>query len=83
MQSGILVQHGHIPNRDSNVVRSDITAIIGFIPRDLWPEGHNKGDYVEIILRQERDFWGHDFKDLFDLPTRRAVKDYFTNGGVF
>jgi hypothetical protein len=38
MKSGILVQHGHSPIKKSGEVRSDILALIGFIPEELWPE---------------------------------------------
>lgn len=81
MQSGILVQHGHIPKRSGNVVRCDITAIIGFVPRQRWPQGCEKGDFQEIVLRQERELWAYQLRDIFDPPTRRAVGDFFVNGG--
>ena len=81
MQSGIIVQHGQVAERDNTVVRCDITAIIGFVPYEKWPDGAQKGDFFEIVLRQEREIWGYELKDLFDTPTRRAVHDFFVNGG--
>jgi uncharacterized protein len=81
MQTGIIVQHGHVPERKSRMVRNDITAIIGVVPSDLWPEGYECGDFIEILLRREQDIWSHPLKPCFSKPSLRAVRNFFVNGG--
>ena len=82
MQSGIIVQHGHIPFRKTKQVRSDITGFVGFIKQSQWPEGHKKGDFIEIVIRHERDFAANEFSVCFDDATRYAIGQYFVNGGI-
>ena len=82
MKHGIVVQHGHNPERRSDFVRSDITAIIGFIPPSKWPEDHVKGDFVEVVLSHEGQLWSHPLHSHFDEASQIGVRNYFVNGGV-
>lgn len=82
MKHGIVVQHGHNPERRSNFVRSDITAIIGFVSPNNWPEEHSKGDFVEVVLSREADLWAHPLNSSFDEASKQGVRNYFVNGGV-
>jgi hypothetical protein len=81
MRPGIIVQHGRLPARSRELVRCDITAIIGFVPRERWPEETIAGDFVEVILRREADLWSYPDWQQFDRASQRAVRDYFINGG--
>lgn len=81
MRPGILVQHTGLPDRSSELVRCDIAGVIGFIPRARWPEGASAGDFLEILLRRDRDLWEHPDRDLFDAASRQAVSGFFANGG--
>lgn len=81
MRPGLVVQHARLPDRSSELVRCDIAGIIGFIERVRWPEGATEGDFIEIVLRREVDLWNHPDRALFDPAARRAVKDFFRNGG--
>ena len=81
MRPGIVVQHTGLPDRSSELVRCDIAGIIGFIRRDQWPEGASAGDFMELVLRREKDLWDHPDRSLFDPAARRAVQQFFRNGG--
>lgn len=81
MRPGILVQHTGLPDRSSPLVRCDIAGVIGFLPRRRWPDGASEGDFLEVVLRRERDLWEHPDRLLFDAPSRRAVRSFFANGG--
>ena len=81
MRPGIVVQHTGLPDRSSELVRSDIAGVLGFIRRGAWPAGASAGDFIELVLRRERDLWEHPDRDLFDPASRRAVVDFFRNGG--
>ncbi len=81
MRPGILVQHTGLPDRSSPLVRCDVAGVVGFLPRHRWPEGATRGDFLEIILRRERDLWEHPDRPLFDAPSRRAIHSFFENGG--
>ncbi|MEL6344071.1 MAG: phage tail sheath C-terminal domain-containing protein [Myxococcota bacterium] len=81
MRPGIIVQHGRLPDRRRALIRCDITALIGFIPQDGWPEGAAVGDFIEIVLRREADLWSYPDWKVFDPASRRAVRDFFLNGG--
>ena len=81
MAPGIVIQHARLPDRQRELVRSDITAILGFVKKARWPEGASAGDYLELILRREGDLWAHPDRKLFDPASRRAVKGFFANGG--
>ena len=81
VRPGILVQHTGLPDRSSPLVRCDVAGIVGFLPRSRWPQGASTGDYLEIVLRAERDLWEHPDRLLFDAPSRRAVRSFFANGG--
>jgi len=81
VRPGILVQHTGLPDRSSPLVRCDVAGIVGFLPRRRWPQGASEGDYLEIVLRTERDLWEHPDRLLFDAPSRRAVRSFFANGG--
>ena len=78
---GIVIQHARLPDRNIGLVRGDIAGIIGFIPKERWPEGAVAGDFVELLLRREGDLWDHPDRGLFDPASRRAVRGFFANGG--
>ena len=81
MRPGILVQHTGLPDRSSPLVRCDVAGVVGFLPRRRWPAGATTGDFLEIVLRRERDLWEHPDRLLFDAPSRRAIHSFFENGG--
>ncbi|MFT5679339.1 MAG: phage tail sheath protein FI [Myxococcota bacterium] len=81
MRPGIVVQHGRLPVRSRELVRCDVTAFIGFISEEKWPEGMTAGDFVEIPLRREPDLWEHPHWRRFDQASVRAVHDFFVNNG--
>ena len=81
MRPGIVIQHTGLPDRSSELVRCDIAGVVGFIPRARWPEGASAGDFLELVLRRERDLWEHPDRDLFDPAARQAVVGFFANGG--
>lgn len=81
MRPGISIQHGSLAERHHGLVRCDVTGVIGFIPRERWPEDASPGDFVEIVLRRTVELEEHPSRDLFDRPTRRAVQQFFDNGG--
>lgn len=81
MRPGIVVQHGRLPVRSRELVRCDVTAMIGFISKDKWPEGMGAGDHVEIPLRREPDLWEHPNWRSLDKASVRGVHDFFRNGG--
>ena len=81
MRPGIVVQHGRLPVRSRELVRCDVTAFIGFIAEDDWPENTSAGDFIEIVLRREPDLWEHPHWRRLDQASIRAVHDFFVNGG--
>ena len=85
MQPGIIVQHGRLPTRSRELVRCDITAIIGFTllppPAQRDENSPLPGDFIEVILQREADLWNYPDHQVFDAATRRAVRSYFVNGG--
>ncbi len=81
MRPGITIHHASLPDRPQDVVRCDVSGIIGFVPRARWPEGASQGDFVELVLRRAAELDEHPLRGLFDRPTRRAVWAYFANGG--
>ncbi|MDG1483787.1 MAG: phage tail sheath subtilisin-like domain-containing protein [Myxococcota bacterium] len=81
MRPGIVVQHGRLPVRSRELVRCDVTAFIGFIPEERWPEGMSAGDFIEVPLRREPDLWEHPHWRRLDQASVRAVHDFFVNNG--
>jgi phage tail sheath protein FI len=81
MFKGIIVQHGHRQPRNKALVRCDITAFIGFVFPDQWPEGYERGDFIEIVVRGEREFISYPLRSLFGSETNRAIRNFFMNGG--
>lgn len=81
MRPGIIIQHGALPTRPRDVVRCDVTAFIGFVPVERWPEGATGGDFVAVELRRAEDLAGHPYADLIDATTQRAARSFFENGG--
>ena len=73
MRPGISIQHGLLPARNTGMVRCDIGAIIGFIPRDLWPEDATGGDFLEMRLRR--------WQELEEHPQRHLVEPAGVSGG--
>ena len=81
MRPGIVVQHGRLPVRSRELVRCDVTAFIGVIPEERWPEGMQAGDFIEISMRREPELWEHPHWRTLDQASIRAVHDFFVNGG--
>ncbi len=81
MRPGILIQHAKLPDRSSELVRSDITGILAFIPPERWPENASAGDFFEIVLRRDGDLWDHPYRELLHPAVRRSVRAFFENGG--
>jgi len=70
MRPGLLVRHAQLPDRSSDLVRCDITGIIGLITQDRWPADAAAGDFIEIVLRRNGDLWDHPDRTLFDRVRR-------------
>lgn len=81
MLGNIIVQHGHRAPRNNAHVRCDITAIIGFVLPDKHPEGVETGDFLEVVVRGEPEFTNYERVYVFDPATKRAVRNFFRNGG--
>ena len=81
MLGNIIVQHGHRAPRNQAHVRCDITAFIGFVLPSRYPEGSIAGDFLEVVVRGEREFQMYEHSHLFDVATKRAVQNFFRNGG--
>jgi hypothetical protein len=81
MRPGIAIQHAPLPDRGRDFVRCDVTGLIGFIPRARWPADASAGDFVELVLRRTSELDDHPMRGLFDRTTRRAVGQFFENGG--
>jgi hypothetical protein len=81
MRPGILIEHARLPDRSSALVRGDILGILAFIPQERWPSEASPGDYFELVLRRDADFWAHPHRDLVHPSVRRAVRSFFDNGG--
>ena len=77
----ILVQHAKLPDRSTELVRGDITGVIGFIPPERWPAESSAGDFVEIVVRRYGDFWAHPDRVRFAPRVTQAVRAFFENGG--
>ena len=52
MRPGISIQHSSLPARNYELVRCDIGAFVGFIPKERWPEEASAGDFVELVAQQ-------------------------------
>ncbi len=81
MLGNIIVQHGHRAPRNKAHVRSDITAVIGFVLPNKYPEEFLTGDFLEVVVRGEREFASYEHVAVFDPATKRAVQNFFRNGG--
>ena len=81
MLGNIIVQHGHRAPRNRAHIRCDITAFIGFVLPEKHPEDYQAGDFIEVIIRGEREFQSYEQVNAFDLATKRAVRNFFRNGG--
>jgi hypothetical protein len=81
MRPGITIQHASLPERRSDLVRCDIAAVIGFVPRAWWPEEAVEGDLVEVQLRRAGALEDDPRRELFDAVTRDAARQFFENGG--
>jgi hypothetical protein len=67
--------------RDEDVVRSDVTGFIGVVVQRNWPPGVQRGDFVEIRAESFMDVEQHRSAPLIDRASRRAVAQFFENGG--
>jgi hypothetical protein len=74
MPSGIVVQHNHVSADFYGVVRSDITAIIGFLEPNKWPDGGEKGGFIQLKVKNFFTFEQDEHYALFDHITKRAVR---------
>ena len=81
MRPGISIQHSALADRQRGMVRCDIGGIVGFIPRQRWPEDATAGDFIEVVLRAAMEFEEHPQRELFDKPSRRAARHFFEQGG--
>ena len=81
MLGNIIVQHGHRAPRNQAHVRCDIAAIIGFVLPHNYPQNLQTGDFVEIVVRGEQEFGNYEHVGCFDSATKRAVRNFFRNGG--
>lgn len=81
MLGNIIVQHGHRAPRNQAHVRCDIAAIIGFVLPNKHPEGRQTGDFLEVVVRGEKEFGNYEHVGVFDPATKRAVRNFFRNGG--
>lgn len=81
MRPGISVQHTSLPAHTLGVVRCDVAALIGFIPRGRWPEEAAAGDLVALRVRRYREIEEHERRPLLDPATCRAARSFFENGG--
>lgn len=82
MRPGITIQHASLPERRSDLVRCDVAAVVGFVPRARWPEDAAEGDLVEVPLRRAGTLDEDPRRELFDAVTRDAVRQFFENGGT-
>lgn len=82
MRPGITIQHARELNRDSKLVRSDVTGFIGVVPKARWPAGVQRGDFIELQLSSFSDLAANPARAIFDPITQRAAQAFFANGGV-
>lgn len=81
MRPGIYIDHTLQPPRRRELVRSDVGGLIGFIPPERWPDGATAGDFVEFVFTRFDQLEEHPQQHLIDVPSRRAVRSFFENGG--
>lgn len=81
MRPGILVQHRTSAPRSRELVRCDIGVVIGFATEAQWPVEATAGDLLDIPLQRWESLVEHPLRGLVDVPTRRAVRSFFENGG--
>ena len=81
MRPGILIQHSTELAREGEFVRCDVVGFIGVITQNRWPNGVSRGDFVELPLQRLSELLDHPARELFDPITRRAVEQFFRNGG--
>ncbi len=79
---GINIIHSTLPKRAGGVVRCDVAAILGFMPREHWPEGAKPGDFVVLELHRAAELLDHPRRRLFDAPSQQAARCFFENGGL-
>lgn len=81
MRPGITIQHATQLARESRLVRSDVVGFIGFVTKQRWPKGAQRGDFVEMPLESAAQLLDSRAKALFDPVTVDAVSRFFQNGG--
>jgi hypothetical protein len=81
MRPGITVQHVTLPQRRQGLVRCDVVGVIAFIRKEDWPENAQKGDFVELVLKETEDLWGHPLRHVFSELVQGSVAAFFENGG--
>ncbi len=82
LRPGITLQHTREKAADDTLVRSDITGVIGVIPKARWPPGARTGDFIEVPLTNTQDLVESPMRDLFDPVSLQAVDKFFRNGGA-
>ncbi len=81
MRPGITIRHSRDVARDVDVVRSDLIGFIGVIPAVRWPNGVQRGNFMEVELQSLSDLAAARSARLIDPVTLRAVRQFFENGG--
>lgn len=81
MRPGITIQHASQISRVAPTIRNDVTGFIGFVTRNRWPKGAQKGDFVEFPLDAWAALVSHPVRPLVDAATVEAVRQFFQNGG--
>lgn len=78
---GVDIRHQVVPKGQHGLVRSDVAALIGFIPEGRWPEGARAGDTIELVINYHQQLERHPRKSLLDPACLRAAASFFDNGG--
>lgn len=83
MPAGILVQHRRSAPSTSELVRGDVLALIGVIPRERWPAGLGRGDVVHEPFSNGTEGPGGPLPAPLpvDPVTRAAAEAFLANGG--
>ena len=78
---GVDIRHQVVPKGQHGLVRSDVAALIGFIPEGRWPEGARAGDTIELVINYHQQLERHPRKSPLDPACLRAAASFFDNGG--
>ena len=81
LRPGIIIQHAREEIRETGMVRSDIAGFIGVVRPEAWPDGDQKGDFVEVSAARWSQVEDSVLPDLVDSATLHALRQFFLNGG--